>query len=251
MKNKKGKKLVVLGAMAALLTLIGVSGSQTYAKYVESKEVAGNNATVAKWGFTLDAQVGNLFGKMHETTATSTSVVTTYGSSVVAHAEGNIVAPGTKGEMTFSVIGAAEVDAIISVDFTNVQDISLTADGVAYSPLKWSLSEKINDGVSRNDSDYQTVVLPNKSLSDVASYFSADFSYDLEANYKEISREYKLSYEWAYHVDDETDDKDTAFAKMVAQNVTSLTYKGVNYELVQKSATFDFELTVTQAQLNA
>ena len=35
MKNKKGKKLVVLGAMAALLTLIGVSGSQTYAKYVE------------------------------------------------------------------------------------------------------------------------------------------------------------------------------------------------------------------------
>ena len=37
MKNKKGKKLVVLGAMAALLTLIGVSGSQTYAKYVESE----------------------------------------------------------------------------------------------------------------------------------------------------------------------------------------------------------------------
>ena len=69
MKNKKGKKLVVLGAMAALLTLIGVSGSQTYAKYIEETDVASTTATVAKWGFVASANADNLFVSNHQKSA--------------------------------------------------------------------------------------------------------------------------------------------------------------------------------------
>ena len=66
MKNKKQKKLVVLAAMGALLALVGVSGSQTYAKYIEETNVPAQSATVAKWGFVAKANVANLFVTAHD-----------------------------------------------------------------------------------------------------------------------------------------------------------------------------------------
>ena len=156
MKNKKGKKLVVLGAMAALLTLIGVSGSQTYAKYVESTNVTTQSATVAKWGFVQWVSADNLFGSAYgeatdglakptvtvSKTSHDASPVTTssslVGVSAQAFADANIVQPGGSGSLTFNVAGKAEVPAKFEFSASQINDIVLkdTSDK-EYHPVEW------------------------------------------------------------------------------------------------------------------
>ena len=159
MKNKKGKKLVVLGAMAALLTLIGVSGSQTYAKYVESTTVPTQSATVAKWGYTVTTTATSLFGsqyQMDKTALPPETIATVYssGSEITAKAIApahNIVAPGTSGFMTVNVLGVAEVDALLEFGFEagQIHEIHLGD----YYPLKWTAEV---DLTSDGSFDYST-----------------------------------------------------------------------------------------------
>ena len=198
MKNKKGKKLVVLGAMAALLTLIGVSGSQTYAKYVESTEVDAKSATVAKWGFVYNADISKLFGDAYDLDGDDGSTVGVYtaDSSLVVKASAsakNVVAPGTKGQMTFSIIGEAEVDVDLDITMpTSVTDIFLDTDGVAggrYYPLKWTLSlDDTNDG----NSNY-TALVENKNLADCLNELSDKYHYPAGTP---VYLNYKLEWRW-------------------------------------------------------
>ena len=149
MKNKKGKKLVVLGAMAALLTLIGVSGSQTYAKYIESTTVKSTQATVAKWGFVQNTETGKLFGEDYGLdSGTLSSIEAVSGTNITISsvtADSNVVAPGSTGYMTYSIDGLAEVDFEVrfTVDDNKVYDILLD-DGIAghddYLPLLWTVT---------------------------------------------------------------------------------------------------------------
>ena len=155
MKNKKGKKLVVLGAMAALLTLIGVSGSQTYAKYVESKTVNSESATVARWGFVV-TESGDLFGEHYDNPDSSKlSAITSNGSSSTltvtnTSTANNVVAPGTKGSWSINIKGLAEVDAQIKFATPDtLKDIILKdASSNTYQPLVWTLSTSVESGAA-------------------------------------------------------------------------------------------------------
>lgn len=265
MKNKKGKKLVVLGAMAALLTLIGVSGSQTYAKYVENASVDSETATVAKWGYIISAESNDLFGLKHDTLSTSRTSVSDSGVSVVGTK--NIVAPGTFGEMTFSILGDAEVLARIQFNMTCADDVDLiyTEAGVDhhYYPLVWTLS-KSADGVA-----YTPVVEAGNRLTKIANYVN-NLSCDVSANADApCLGYYKLSYEWAFENTDavklisypgvgdpvETpfpsltyDKLDTYFGHLVNGD-TETNYPALeNFSIGSDTVDFAFNLSVTQIQ---
>ena len=150
MKNKKGKKLVVLGAMAALLTLIGVSGSQTYAKYIEEAKVTTQKATVARWGFVQSVTVDYFFGKQYGSVVSDelTKVVASYNtdqsSTLSANARtssGNIVQPGGSGSLTYTITGYAEVAAEFTFSANATELVELMEGSTRiYEPLKWKFS---------------------------------------------------------------------------------------------------------------
>ena len=194
MKNKKGKKLVVLGAMAALLTLIGVSGSQTYAKYVESKEVPSQTATVAKWGFVQTVNVTNLFGRMYEEESENVSVVndsaTTNITVNAVSTTGDVVAPGTKGSMSITIDGFAEVDYELSFSNPAIYDIVLACEDGSYSPLKWTLTGQIN-GVNAENYNVTGASLTTclGNFLNSTFHFEAGTVLDVDIN---------LSWEWVY-----------------------------------------------------
>lgn len=193
MKNKKGKKLVVLGAMAALLTLIGVSGSQTYAKYIESTTVGSTSATVAKWGFVQNTNIDNLFGKKYgNVSGNIAKVVTTDDGMVVnaVHSAGNVVAPGTSGYMTYSLDGISEVDfrVVFNDDDATISDIALYDGSTeAYLPLEWTLHIVVNSTSSVNETYTGSL---SQVLAKLGTYsFNAGVSIDLDIT---------LSWEWAF-----------------------------------------------------
>ena len=224
MKNKKGKKLVVLGAMAALLTLIGVSGSQTYAKYVEEANVTTQQATVAKWGYVFTANAAELFDKAHEKNlnsnlSTRISDDSADGTSIVVSASSeNIVAPGVAGSMVFGVHGKSEVYSQLTITLNNEDEVSLTktATSEVYRPILWTL-EKANDSYTSfspvsfdHDSDNATpdLELTNvDTLDTIASYLSTISTAKTPG--LEINEDYRLSYSWPFYVSEDNDILDT------------------------------------------
>lgn len=199
MKNKKGKKLVVLGAMAALLTLIGVSGSQTYAKYVESTEVHSEQATVAKWGLVIHATDSNLFAKEYEKHSSSeTAVVKNAGKSIIkTTGSSSVLAPGATGSVEFSVSGSAEVAAMIYFTTQAGNDDIYIGD---YHPLVWTLScgstEIISGSLSHvmnGLNTYEKYYYPNGDIADST---------------------FTLSYVWAF--ESAHDAEDTLLGKIAA-----------------------------------
>lgn len=191
MKNKKGKKLVVLGAMAALLTLIGVSGSQTYAKYVEDATVGAQSATVAKWGFVVSADGTDLFGEQYDNPdANSLSVVNdgAAGVGLTINGSSEVVAPGSKGSMDIVINGQAEVDYKLSfAKPTQIKDVVLDDNSNTYFPIKWQLTGTING----ND-----VSSAKGTLESVMGHLDAQ---DTSVNAGDtLSVNLTLSWEWAY-----------------------------------------------------
>lgn len=196
MKNKKGKKLVVLGAMAALLTLIGVSGSQTYAKYVESTEVTSQQATVAKWGYVVSADAEQLFGTQHDNVvaANDKSTVNTTGTglTVKGTSSAKLVAPGTQGFMTIDVKGLAEVDAVFKFSHESETDIHLAN---TYKPVKWSVSVVENEGLN-SLVDEASVTLENTTLHDVLAKLDST-AFHIDAGQK-VNFTITISWAWAF-----------------------------------------------------
>lgn len=258
MKNKKGKKLVVLGAMAALLTLIGVSGSQTYAKYVDSKEMSTQTATVAKWGFVLDLNANNLFSTDHVTASNGTSVTSDdNGVTVNAASSTLVIAPGTEGYVTFGITGSAEVKSIVK--FTVAGDDVGISDGVkTYEPLKWTLMKSTAPGVggSYNPSAYDEEVLKDATLAEIIEELTISQTLSAKEN---IYANYKLSYVWKFANPDQTglDDLDTdGVQNLTGNQCDTLMGKYANdVDSINNNYTVDNDLTlsikVDVEQLNA
>ena len=127
MENKKtnrNTRLIIVAIVLALVVLLLCIGGSTFARYISSKNLPSNQATVAKWGYVVTANTKNLFGKNYANTAIVTD--TTGDPKLDVKASGNVVAPGTKGEITFGVTGSAEVLAKLNLTFTVKSDVSLT-----------------------------------------------------------------------------------------------------------------------------
>ena len=147
-KSQKRQKRLVLVAMVLMIGLVAGMGAMTYSKYISTTTVPTQNATAAKWGFTVTANADNLFGKNYTGTGLAAVVDPANGLSVKASADKDIVAPGTKGSMTISISGQAEVAAQLTVDFKNAKELFLDLNnnatfdaGTDYAPVKWTLKK--------------------------------------------------------------------------------------------------------------
>lgn len=240
-KKNNLRSMIIVALLLLLVAVIGFGG-YTLSKYVSNK-TEGGKAQVAKWGYTVEANATNLFGKKYKF-ATASSVVTdaTADLTVSSSSTANLVAPGTSGSMTFSVKGAAEVLAKVDIKFTVVNDIVLNyeKDGTdgTYKPVKWTLKKGAN------------TLVDGKTLADVANELNDAAKYDItyEPNSAPINDEYTLSWAWDFGdaAVTENDHLDTLLGMLAKENTVT-----ANGEYMVKAGTstdieFTLEISVTQ-----
>lgn len=243
-KKRNTRSIVIVGLLLLLVAVIGFGG-YTLSKYVTKKSGDGS-ATVAKWGFTVDANASELFGKQY-----SKGVIVeagTDGIDVSASTENNLVAPGTTGSMTFSIKGSAEVLAQIKIEFAKESDVVLKytkgdTAGEDYAPVKWTLTKK-----GQTDA-----LVSGGTLNAVATALNA--VNDTFKPNETVDAEYTLSWAWAFSISDENDALDTLLGMYVADDnkaktegtvLDTNTYKAVD-GTVTKIA-FHFNISITQLQ---
>ena len=210
-ENKKDlKKPLILAGMALLLTLIGVTGASTYAKYVTSQEVSSQQATVAKWGYVVTVNTDNLFGTNYAKDGETTNAVVNKDGKIIVSstANTNVIAPGATGSMSITINGSAEVLSKLSFSYDSdaVKDISVMYgegdDAETYSPIQWSLAKgdaKLVTNATLKDALAKLV--------DQSTYIDAGTS---------MSDTYILSYSWPFSTSDENDKHDTALGLLAA-----------------------------------
>ncbi len=257
MENKKANrntKLIILAIVLALVVLFLCIGGSTFARYISSKNVPANQATVAKWGYVVNADADNLFGKNYSDTAIVADDATD-AARLDVKASGSVVAPGTKGSMTFGVTGSAEVLAKLELAFNVKSEVALKkGETVVHSPVKWTLKQGT------------TEVLKNKTLAEIKTEIDK-IGNVIEAGTTVSDKSYTLSWEWALGADDEatatTNRYDTLLGyaakgageygdvkvEVGSDNVITVTDKApetaVTYTAVTKIE-FDFSIKVVQ-----
>lgn len=148
-ERKNNKKTTIIIALLLVLIAILSFGGYTLSKYVTSGGSTGK-AQVAKWGYTLEIDGSNLFGKNYKFDDKASKVTKdTTGLTVKASGDYNVIAPGTTGSMTFKIGGQAEVVALIAMGIDPQKDVTLKLqkpDGenmkeIVYNPVKWTLKK--------------------------------------------------------------------------------------------------------------
>lgn len=128
----KKNRLFILGIFTVMVALVSLSlVSGTWAKYTSSVS-ASDSATVAKWAWEInDNKVGtdtvtfDLFGTIYDTKD----------SAAESDVKAGLIAPGTKGSLTFVVENLSEVNAVYSMHFTcaeEVAQIQYSTDGTTW-----------------------------------------------------------------------------------------------------------------------
>lgn len=197
-ENKTMKKVLTISALALLLGLVGYTGGNTFAKYISQTEVPSTSATVAKWGYVVNSDASKLWGDDYKFD-TDASVVTeeTSGLTVADKADDEVVAPGTKGEVSLNVKGQPEVLSKIDVTST-IADIYLDDDANAengrYYPVKWSISgtATIND---KDQLPAKKTDLTGAQMAELLANLSAT---NIPANVK-VNYELTISWSWAFN----------------------------------------------------
>ena len=196
-ERKKNKKTAVIVALLLALIALLCFGGYTFSKYVTSGSGTGT-AQVAKWGYTIEVNGNNLFGKNYKFDGAA-SKATAEGNNLTVKASGdyNVIAPGTTGSMTFKVKGQAEVKALVSMFITEavhnegIKDIVLKVqkaggDEIVYNPVKWTLKKG------------STVVAQNTTLTKVAETFHSDPVNGAKEAGTVLDETYELSWAWAF-----------------------------------------------------
>lgn len=215
-KSNKKTRGIIIAAMVLLLVAILCLCGTTFAKYITSTSVPTQQATVAKWGFVVNANADKLFGTGYKNTevkaASDTGVDVKSSVNLTDSTElRNVVAPGTSGSMKFHVTGSAEVQAALDLAMTNVKEIALKSDEttVVYNPVKWTL--KTGDSEANLSATADTT---NKTLAELVTAVKKEATY---APGTPVNLYYELSWNWAIEADvsditgtTEQDEKDKA-----------------------------------------
>lgn len=197
-ENKRRKGLIFVMLLALVVAL--AFGGYTFSKYITTKQQSGQ-AQVAKWGFKISVNAADLFGKNYiwdngkdGSVVTNETDKTRVTVQAAADNTNNVVAPGTKGSMTFKVEGKAEVLAQLKLELSGVKDIVLKiAKGgtdYEYYPVKWTLTKV---GVT-------APLVNGGKLSEVETKLNdanAAWNSKIEVN-TEITHAFTLSWEWAF-----------------------------------------------------
>ena len=245
MKNKRSLFIVI--AMVLLLAVVLGMGGTTFAKYTTTKSAPTETATVAQWGFVVTASAADLFGEKYDNTGaisdTGAAVVSVNATADPADADVNVVAPGTKGEMTFSVNGTSEVLSKLTVDATTSKVIALTKDidgtAVDYEPLKWTVTGNATIGTT-DLLDGKT--LTNLSIDDLCTLLDELSTASIAAN-TAVDIDLTVSWAWAFEVDADTNVYETALGALIAGTTEAGSAAG--------TTAVDFGLTVTIEQIQA
>lgn len=258
-KKDNRKSVFVIALLLLLVAVIGFGG-YTLSKYVTKKSESGS-ASVAKWGYTIEAKADKLFGTKY-TFDNKNSVVTDSNAKLTvaaSDAKTNKVAPGTTGSMTFTIGGNAEVLAQLSISMTDVQDVKLVykkgTDGAEteYTPVKWTLKK---EGVAAD--------LVKGSLADIAKYFK-DNATNLTVKPGEnaaINGKYTISWVWEFEnktegatseQKEETDSLDTLLGMVANAGTHTEAVKNGEYIEVmgagKTNTTVAFKLDISIVQL--
>lgn len=260
-KKDNRKSVFVIALLLLLVAVIGFGG-YTLSKYVTKKSESGS-ASVAKWGYTIEANANKLFGTKY-TFDNKNSVVTDSNAKLTvaaSDAKTNKVAPGTTGSMTFSVKGTAEVLAQLSISMTDVQDVKLVykkgTDGAEteYTPVKWTLKK---EGVAAD-------LVSEGSLADIAKYFK-DNATNLTVKPGEnaaINGKYTIEWVWDFEnktegatseQKEETDSLDTLLGMVANAGTHTVAVKNGDYiEVMGEGKTnttvaFKLEISIVQLQ---
>ena len=140
MNTKTKKRLGIVSIVLVLLLASGATIGTTLAKYISSATVPSQTATVAKWGFVLNAGTESLFWTDYDTTG---AIKTTDGNGVISSSSTDkIVAPCAKGSATLLTIdGTAEVNAKLQISVTEFATILLSdGENDNYYPIVWKLN---------------------------------------------------------------------------------------------------------------
>ena len=265
-KKDNRKSIFVIALLLLLVAVIGFGG-YTLSKYVTKKSESGS-ASVAKWGYTIEANANKLFGTKYTFDNTNSVVTDSNAKLTVAASDAttNKVAPGTTGSMTFTVKGTAEVLAQLSISMTDVQDVKLVykkgTDGAEteYAPVKWTL-KKNNTVVSvkLNESDADVTALSGVSLAAIQKGLATVST--ITPNATEINDTYTISWVWEFEnktegatseQKEETDSLDTLLGMVANAGTHTEAVKNGDYtEVVDKTNTtvaFKLDISIVQLQ---
>lgn len=248
-KKDNRKSILVIGLLLLLVAVIGFGG-YTMSKYVTKKSVKDNKAQVAKWGFTIETQnVDKLFSDKYKAGGTVAST----GEALIVKADTdgtNLVAPGTKGSMSFTIGGKAEVKAKVTFDITaGSSDISLTykkdsaAQQETYAPVKWTL--KKGEAAVEGCSGVSLTTILNKLNSFGETVAAGDELVNAGT--------YTIEWEWVFNntANADSDNLDTLLG-MIANNAATSEYvtEAGTYTKVNASTniSFGFVIKVEQVQ---
>lgn len=248
-KKDNRKSILVIGLLLLLVAVIGFGG-YTMSKYVTKKSVKDNKAQVAKWGFSIETQnVDKLFSDKYKAGGTVAST----GDALIVKADTdgtNLVAPGTKGSMSFTIGGKAEVKAKVTFDITaGSSDISLTykkdsaAQQETYAPVKWTL--KKGEAAVEGCSGVSLTTILNKLNSFGETVAAGDELVNAGT--------YTIEWEWVFNntTNADSDNLDTLLG-MIANNAATSEYvtEAGTYTKVNASTniSFGFVIKVEQVQ---
>lgn len=192
----------VLMLALTLMTSCFVGG--TFAKYVTSGD-STDTARVATFGVNVQA-TGSTFATSYETHDSSY----TQANSVISNWGDNVIAPGTKGDMTSATItGTTEV----AVRVSNTAEVELSEAGWKddedgfYCPLVVKVGETTINGINCTSQAEFAGMIENA----VATYTK-----DVAPNTAIDMDTLDISWEWPYYYSAENDVKDTYLGTQAA-----------------------------------
>lgn len=116
------KKTMAFGGLLAAVAMTGYSVAGTYAKYISAFDLA-DEARVAKWDFNVTGKDNVITNKLD---LFSDSYYLNDNNLYVKSLNGEkVIAPGTKGEYTFKLVGTSEVRYMLNFDIEAENDVVL------------------------------------------------------------------------------------------------------------------------------
>ena len=235
MKKNKMMRLASVLLIAVLMSTCAISG--TFAKYVTANS-GSDTAQVAKFGVKID--INDDLGMFKTQYAKEDSEYT--GSlSVNSGSDTRLVAPGTKGEMSFVITGTPEVATRVSIAFgaatkaiqlpageytlpagywTNTEFTLETTE--VYEPIKFYFGTTPING----ETEYTLTLEELKTAMNTA--FTKDYN-----PLHDLGQTYYLGWSWAFDVDADTDFLDTYLGYVAATGTAD-------------TEVLNFTITVTQ-----
>jgi hypothetical protein len=259
-KTENRSRFIMITALVLMLVLLLSFGGYTLAKYVTSKNVSSGTASVATWGYTVSGDATKAFGSDYTKNAKANAEVVAAGTGVDVKADSaddKLIAPGTTGEITFSVTGKSEVLAKVAVTFTANKMPSITAtantDTVTYSPITFTLQTS-TDGNTYTDVTGAVNVAPAAIQTAIATGLG-DNATSIAAG-TQVALYYKLIWNWNFENGDQTAGSKTISADVLDTAIaeSAATYTDANdvewtFSAIEK--TFDFSLNVKVEQIQS